>query len=182
MKMFSASQRNPTRYAICKIVSKSKESTMMLLKMIDLQSHNKEHDNIPHHLLSSIIHEDIETLILLLTTLENFIIDGKQDEYSETYHECLIALMGILKYSVSVGNKSAPIASELTANSLAKLHNLLRIDLEQDLMLAMMKKDSSIEIPDKMIKTDSKRYLKGESAKMYMKEYKKHKIPLTQEI
>ena len=134
MKMFSASQWNSTRYAISKIVSKSKESTMMLLKMINLQSHNREHDNIPHHMLSIIIYEDIETLVLLLTTLEGFIIDGKQDQYNETYHECLSTLIRILKYSVSVGNKSAPIASELTASSLGKLHNLLRIDLEHGLM------------------------------------------------
>ena len=45
-----------------------------------------------------------------------------------------------------------------------------------------MTNDSSIETPNKMIKTNSKKYLKGEDAKVYMKEYNKHKLPLTQEI
>ena len=185
MKMFAASQRNPTRLALCKIVSREKSSSSMLISMIEtsIYSHTKQKDDsVPHHMLSSIIHEDIETLVSLLTTLESTIIESGDAKSYEIYYECLNALVRILIYSIALSGKSAPIASELTANCLQKIHGLLKVGSEEDL-LAMVRNDSELDPSKKLKLASAGKYLKGENAKKFMKELKKKsKVSLNPDI
>lgn len=118
MKMFAANQRSLTKLALCKIINKNKDSTLKLLQIIEgsIYSRTKEGgDHVPHHLLSTVIREDVDMLASLSLALERLIVSKKADPGAvDRFNECLKAIVRILKYSVERGSQSAPIASELT--------------------------------------------------------------------
>ena len=115
MKMFSGLIRDASRNAICKIILNDQDSFTKILKLVQTKIISIIEDkDIPQHMISSLIQEEIELLINLTKVTKQMKEEDKENEVAgQLYQQAQTVFYTVMNKAVECGPNSAPIAEQI---------------------------------------------------------------------